>query len=77
LALHPMDTKAARNPTTDTFQAKHYCSSLFAHLKTTFSVSTIYREQERQGQERGGVDGSTLRGDWSAEDGREMAQKKL
>ena len=36
----------------------------------------IYREQERQGQERGGVDGSTLRGDWSAEDGREMAQKK-
>jgi hypothetical protein len=42
LALHPMDTKAARNPTTDTFQAKHYCSSLFAHLKTTFSVSTNY-----------------------------------
>jgi hypothetical protein len=40
LALHPMVTEACRNPTTDTFQAKHYCSSLFAHLKTTFSVST-------------------------------------
>jgi hypothetical protein len=35
-----MATEAGRNPTTDTFQAKHYCSSLFAHLKTTFLVST-------------------------------------
>ena len=37
----------------------------------------FFRGQERARQERGGVNGSTLREDWSTEDGREMAQKNL
>jgi len=37
----------------------------------------FFREQEWANQERGGTNGSTLRGDWQAEDRCEMPQKKL